>query len=240
MDTLTGNVQRIPHGLTNKSWIVERSDGALVIRAPFEHSDQLKIDRNNEAIILNIVSKEGIGAPVLFCAPKESLLITQYIEGPVWQYADAHKKTNIIKICSLLKKLHALGPHQNIQTTYYSEVLKYYWNLLKVQYDQTLLQLAEKLDQTREAALCHHDVNHFNIIDDGKKLWLIDWEYAALGDPYFDLASLACYHHYSQKEIKTLLQSYFRILTPEMEKRFEEACQIFKAIERLWLEIRGG
>lgn len=239
MDTLTGNVQRIPHGLTNKSWVVKRSDGALVIRVPFEHSDQLKIDRDNEAIILNIVSEEGIGAPVLFCDPKESLLITQYIEGSVWQPADAHKKENIIKICALLKKLHALEPPQNIQTTYYSEVLKYYWDLLKVQYDQTLLPLAEKLDQTRQTALCHHDVNHFNVIEDGKKLWLIDWEYAALGDPYFDLASLACYNQYHPSEIKILLESYFEVLTPAITKRFEEVCQIFKAIETLWLTIRA-
>jgi thiamine kinase-like enzyme len=56
--------------------------------------------------------------------------------------------------------------------------------------------------------LCHNDLGRGNFIDDGTQLWLIDWEYAGVGDPYYDLAFIAHNNRLSPEEEAELVQAY--------------------------------
>jgi thiamine kinase-like enzyme len=56
---------------------------------------------------------------------------------------------------------------------------------------------------------CHNDLLLANWLDDGERLWIIDWEYAAMGDLYFDLGNFAVHHQLSDEEEEALLRAYF-------------------------------
>jgi hypothetical protein len=98
--------------------------------------------------------------------------------------------------------------------------LKGYWRLLGQQENEKALSIANESDHQVLRCLCHNDVHHLNLVDDGSRLWLLDWEYAAIGDPYFDLASVCCYHNFNAEQRSMLLDFYTRMAvartTPEM------------------------
>jgi len=95
------------------------------------------------------------------------------------------------------------------------------------------LQLAEALADDAQVCLCHNDLYHLNVVDSMDEgfppenerkrlpqgldaritganagLCLLDWEYAGLGDPYFDLAAVCCYHSYEEPLRRQLLREY--------------------------------
>jgi thiamine kinase-like enzyme len=87
--------------------------------------------------------------------------------------------------------------------------------------------------------LCHNDVHHLNLMSDGKQLWLLDWEYAGIGDPFFDLAAVCCYHDYSQSLRNQLLLAYRGELTDADSLRLQRMCWLFDYIKMLWLTVRA-
>jgi thiamine kinase len=85
--------------------------------------------------------------------------------------------------------------------------------------------------------LCHNDVHHLNLVDDGR-LWLIDWEYAGQGDPYFDLASFCCYHTLSNSARRELLRTYLGQDNNAAVERLQRMCWVFNYIRDLWFAVR--
>jgi thiamine kinase len=99
------------------------------------------------------------------------------------------------------------------------------------------LKLIDALQIEADACLCHNDVHHRNVIDDGK-LWLVDWEYAGVGDPYFDLASVCCYHTYSDAQRRQLLNDYLGMHRSTALERLHRMCWVFNYIRELWFAVR--
>ena len=56
---------------------------------------------------------------------------------------------------------------------------------------------------------CHDDLLPANILRDGERIWLVDWEYAGMGDRYFDLANLAVNNEFSPEDDRRLFESYW-------------------------------
>jgi thiamine kinase-like enzyme len=99
--------------------------------------------------------------------------------------------------------------------------------------DKTAMQLRKG----STACLCHNDVHHLNIVD-GDSLRLIDWEYAGVGEPLFDLASVCVYHRYRRAQRERLLSAYAAPSETVSWQRLELACWLFDYIRDLWLAVR--
>ncbi len=87
---------------------------------------------------------------------------------------------------------------------------------------------------------CHNDLHHLNLIDDGHRLWIVDWEYGGVGDPLFDLASFACQHEFGTRERAALIAAYGagpgsrgEIQAPALDA----ACTAFDYVQWLWYSI---
>ena len=103
------DVEPIKHGLTNRSWLVSTERDRFVVRVSDAASaEELQIDRNSEAIVLQHVARAGIGPQVLRCDPPQGILVTRYL-GATWTEQDAHSDYNIDRLASLLRRLHALN-----------------------------------------------------------------------------------------------------------------------------------
>ena len=95
-------------------------------------------------------------------------------------------------------------------------------------------KLAESLwSEIRRPALCHNDLVHSNIID-GEPVRLIDWEYSAVGDPYFDLAVVVRHHQLKADRVEIFLGAYFGILGTEHFSRLELFCRLYDQLAALW------
>jgi thiamine kinase-like enzyme len=72
-------------------------------------------------------------------------------------------------------------------------------------------ELADQIERRRSRAPlrpCHNDLLNANFIDDGVRLWLVDWEYAGMGDPFFDLGNFAVNHELTEESERALLSAY--------------------------------
>jgi thiamine kinase-like enzyme len=72
-------------------------------------------------------------------------------------------------------------------------------------------EVADEVERRRSQAPlrpCHNDLLNANFIDDGVRLWLVDWEYAGMGDPFFDLGNFAVNHELTEEAERELLSAY--------------------------------
>jgi thiamine kinase len=240
------DIEPIKHGLTNRSWLVTTDGERSVVRISDASAEELQIDRNSEAVVLQLVARAGIGPEVLRLDPERGILVTRYL-GATWSERDAHSNENIDRLAALLRRLHALEVPDGVRTVDLATTVHGYLRTLDdrgLRSGLTLPALRECADkaalQLRKgsaACLCHNDVHHLNVID-GDSLRLIDWEYAGVGEPLFDLASLCVYHRYRRSQRERLLSAYAASSESVSWHRLELACWLFDYIRDLWMAVR--
>jgi thiamine kinase len=232
------SVTRIKDGLTNDSYRVTGASTPVVVRISNADDRALFIDRHSEAVVLKLVEQAGIGAPVFHNAPDKHVLITAEIPGRNPARMEMREPHNILRVAALLRRLHALVAPNEVQTMKLENTLHGYWALLGQWRDHaTALEIARESDQQLLRRLCHNDVHHMNLIDDDVRLWLLDWEYAGVGDPYFDLASVCCYHGFDEARQQSLLAAYAPTESVDTA-RLMRMCWLFDYIKELWFEAR--
>jgi thiamine kinase len=240
------NIEAIKHGLTNRSWLVATDQDRVVVRLSDESARDLQIDRNSEAAVLQIVSHAGIGPDVLRSDPEHGILVTRYL-GATWSERDAQVSENIERLAGLLRRLHALDVPRSVRTVDLAATVQGYLRTLDergIRSGLTLPALRECADQTAmqlrkgsTPCLCHNDVHYLNVVGDGN-LRLIDWEYAGIGEPLFDLASACVHHRYRRSQRERLLSAYAAPSETVSWQRLELACWLFDYIRDLWLAVR--
>jgi thiamine kinase len=236
--------ERIKHGLTNDSWRVRTRDAVVIVRMGRVPEAVLQIDRASEARVLQAVAAAGIGAEVLLCDPARQWLVTRDLGEP-WREAQAHEPQNIRRLAEVLRRLHALPVPAGVRRVDLLETLRGYLRTLEDRGQSPDAaerergeQAAVLLQENAMVCLCHNDVHHLNVVDDGT-LRLIDWEYSGVGTPWFDLASLCVYHGFTSAERELLLESYFSQRPMNALARLELACWLFDYIRRLWMVVRA-
>jgi len=236
-------IEPIKHGLTNRSWLVSADGDRFVVRiSDVESAEELQIDRNSEAVVLDLVARAAVGPQVLCCDPVRGILVTRYL-GATWTEQDAHAHDNIERLAGVLRRLHALDVPAGVRAVDLASTVRGYIRTLDERGGHSTLTSAEQRERAGETAaklregstprLCHNDVHHLNIVG-GASVRLIDWEYAGVGEPLFDLASVCVYHRYSKAERERLLSTY----GAGSPQRLELACWLFDYIRELWLAVR--
>ncbi len=197
-------------GKTNNNVLVKDMNQTYMLRLNRPDAAELGIDRQSELTIFQHV--EGVFAPplVVWNVPL-GYQMTCYVQSSKRQLSDR----DIEPIVTILKTFHGLDitvPQidylQRIDCLVPSSK-QAIWLKLRTRFEKALAKISEQYGY--HAGLCHHDLVMDNI------LWpvanstplIIDWEYAALGDVVFDLATLVEAHHLNVAQQNKLLQSYF-------------------------------
>ena len=239
-------VERIKHGLTNDSWRVRSESDAVIVRISNAAEALLQIDRRSEAAVLQLVAAANLGPEVLVCDLARRVLVTRDLGG-TWDEQDARLHSNLSRLGALLRYLHALPLPTDVRRVDLVETLRGYLLALDERGHRSRLNdeatrtrgehAALALKQRSQECLCHNDVHHLNIIDNGR-LRLIDWEYSGIGEGMFDLASVCVYHRLDKRERDLLLSSYLRAANPAANHRLDLACWLFEYVRELWMAVR--
>lgn len=242
--------ERIKRGLTNQSWRVQGGGHDVIVRLSNTDEHALQLDRNSETQVLRIVEHADIGPRVITCEPQRRVLITHTLPGHEWSAEQAREPANVSRLAALMRRLHALPVASGIQTIDLVASLRGYWTELETRSDgwprdsapdrARALQFAQASNTYELRCLCHTDLHHFNIIDDGEQLRVVDWEYAGIGDPFFDLASVCCWHQYNVALRRRLLREYFGEVSNWQLVRLDQMCWLFDYIKELWFAVRGA
>ena len=235
----------IKHGLTNDSWLVHQRPETFVVRFSNADTQTLQIDRRSEERILRATAAAGVGAPVVACEPHWRLLVTRYV-GAAWSLEAMHERVGMAAIVQLLRRVHAVMPPAATERVDLLAAARGYVSVLLQHGVHPTLASDARIDRaaglnaalrSNAMCLCHNDVHHLNVV--GVIPVLIDWEYAGVGEPFVDLASVCVYHAFTPAQRRELLALYLRQTDAGAEHRLEAACWLFDYVRELWLSVRA-
>jgi len=239
-----GGLTLIPGGLSNQAWRLEADGRSWFVRLGHPAAERLGVDRASECAVLKIVSGAGLAPEVRVCEPSSGLLVTGFIPAPTWDASDAQAVGNLCRLARCLRRLHGLPlPDSAHEVDYAAQARRL--SACVPGSDPTVGILAERAaavfvrlaDGRRSTALCHNDLHHLNILDDGARLWLVDWEYGGRGDPLFDVAGFLALHDLGLGATQAFLDAY-GLLPPSAWDRLDDARWAFDYVQWLWYRIR--
>jgi thiamine kinase-like enzyme len=211
-------VCELPGGITNRNYKVTTPDGTFVARVSSAGSELLAIDRDCEYRNSVIAAAAGVGAPVIEYRPEDGLLVLGYIEGRTFGNADVAAAGNIARVAQACRRLHSGGRFGNdfdmfdIQRRYLSVARSRGFRIPDGYEDlMPAFDAARAAVGARELGTvpCNNDLLAANFIDDGERIWLIDYEYSGNNDACFELGNIWAECHLSVDALAELIAAYY-------------------------------
>ena len=203
-------------GITNFNYLVKDSGKDSVVMMGSDIPEHL-VYRSNEILVSKAAFEIGVSPELIYNEP--GILVLDYIKSTTLEPITIRK--NLERIIPIVKKIHHSIPNKlsgqpSIFWVFY--VIKYYSNFLlknKSTHSSLISDLLSKsnklqeLSSPREIVFGHNDLLAANFLDDGSKIWVIDWEYGGFNDPLFDIGGLASNNDFDLDMENLALEMYF-------------------------------
>ena len=203
-------------GITNHNLKVEVNGERFVLRVAGKDTSLLGIDRGVELAATEAAASVGVGPEVVAFVEPEGWLVTRFIDGEIPSVERMRDPDMLARVAAALRAFHGgaaiPGTFDSFRVveTYCSTALErggrvpdaYGW----------ARAIAESIEAKRAADVsvpCHNDLLNANFLDDGERLRIVDWEYAGMGDRFFDLANFSINHELDAAQSEALLEAYF-------------------------------
>jgi thiamine kinase-like enzyme len=203
-------------GITNLNFLVKHGNDKLVVRLGQDIPEHL-VFRSNEINVSKAAYEIGVSPKLIHS--ELGVLVLEFIESQTLDPKGVQK--NLERIMPVIKKIHHEVPNflsGQPSIFWVFHVIKYYANFLRSNHSShqdkihDLLQKTstlEKLSSPREIVFGHNDFLAANFLDDGSKIWVVDWEYGGFNDPLFDIGGLASNNDFNQDLEKEALEMYY-------------------------------
>ena len=247
----TVEILRVSGGLANATYRVVRGGSVYALRVTSSNPGEPGPDGAWEARVLERAGAANLAPVPVFCDPKRGLLISRWVAGRSWNSADVRSQENISRMSGLMRRVHALpapAPARHMSPRnwidLYSAAARSGGHRMTP--PAQLLRAAAGARLTALAALpgvdpvlCHSDLHTLNLIDRGNSLVLLDWEYAHVADPFWDLAGWSANNDFDDGLRDDLLAAYLgRPPSPSEDVRLRLQCWLYDYICLLWCELR--
>ncbi|HEY4096146.1 MAG TPA: choline/ethanolamine kinase family protein, partial [Baekduia sp.] len=206
-------------GITNHNFRARFGEHDVVLRIAGRQTELLGIDRAAEREATAAASELGIAPPVLLFLPEHGCLVTAFVPGTPIADTALREPPVIGQVARALRAFHERGPV--LPATFdVPQIARGYLALARdrgvelpaAAWDAA--QLAQRITGALSGpehapVACHDDLLAANILGDGTDLWLVDWEYAGMGDRYFDLGNLSINNGFVDADDERLLEAYW-------------------------------
>ncbi len=211
------NIEPLAGGITNLNFLVSDSGSKSVVRLGSDIPEHL-VYRSNEIIVSEAAYQIGVSPKLIYNEP--GVLVLEFIESKTLEPKTVRENLN--KIVPIIRKIHDEIPNKlsgQPQIFWVFYVIKYYSNYLlnnnssHISLIPSLLKKAEKLEKLsspREIVFGHNDLLAANFLDDGSKIWVVDWEYGGFNDPLFDIGGLSSNNDLDENLENEVLEMYFK------------------------------
>ena len=203
-------------GITNHNLKVEVDGERFVLRVAGKDTNLLGIDRSVELAATRAAAELGIGPEVVAFVEPEGWLVTRFVEGAIPALEQMRGPETLARVASALRAFHDGPP---IPGTFDSfRVVEVYRQTASerggsvhevYEWAHEIATRIEKRRSADAAVPCHNDLLNANFLDDGEHLRIVDWEYAGMGDRFFDLANFSINHELDAAQSETLVAAYF-------------------------------
>lgn len=236
------SIEPLMGGISNESWKVTDLRGRHVVRFghdyPFHH-----VERTREIMVAKAAHAAGFSPTVEHA--ETGVMVSAFLDAKTYDAVDV--RANADRILLLLKDFHQTMPVHVSGSAYFFwvfHVIRDYARTLKAGNSRMLrwvpgfVDLAAELEAEQVGLpiiFGHHDLLPANFMDDGEKLWLVDFEYAGFGTAMFDLAGFSSNADFSSDETEALLHAYFGAAPDQKMARAMSAMQCASLLrEAMW------
>ena len=241
------SIKELSGGLTNRNFLIQTPVDKYVARVSSNSSSLLSIDRGSEYINSTIAGNGGVGAKVLDYLPGEGLLLISYISGKTFGAEDVG--ANLPRIATSLQNLHALEAfdHEfnmfNTQKNYLKIVQEQGFRVPDgyLDFEPMVAQIKKAFEVLFEGLVpCNNDLLPGNFIDDGQKIWLIDYEYSGNNDACFEIGNVWAEAFLPIEALETLVSAYYGGYRPDKVARAWLWALMAKYGWTLWASIQNS
>jgi thiamine kinase-like enzyme len=263
-DELTRAMQRVPElagrelvfsplsgGITNRNFLVTVAGvpDRYVVRLAGNDTHLLGISREVEHAATVAAAGVGVGPEVIAFVRPEGYLVTRFIEGSAVPVESVRQPETIRRVADSIRRFHD-GPA--IPGLFIPFRIVEAYRALALARGVRIppeYELANAISHRIELALltspielrpCHNDLLNANFIDDGARIRIVDWEYAGLGDPFFDLGNFSINHDLGQAEDAILLAAYEGEVHPARAARLALMRIASDFREAMWAVLQQG
>lgn len=207
-------VEPIGGGITNHNFKVTVDGEAFVLRIAGADTELLGIDRRAEHAAARAAADAGVGPEVVDFV--DGSLVTRFVEGRPAPVEEIRRPDTLREVADLLRRVHD-GPGFPATFDSFAVVEIYRWRAeergvrIPPEYERAKAradELKAKLGPQPERP-CHNDLLNANFIRSPGGIRIVDWEYAGMGDRFFDLANFSVNHELTDAEVDTVLDAYF-------------------------------
>ncbi|HEX2840865.1 phosphotransferase [Hyphomicrobium sp.] len=244
-----GRVDPVPlaGGITNKNFVVEDRGRKYVVRTGGDilvHG----IVRASELAAARAAEAAGISPAVIHAEP--GIMVIDFIEGRTFAPEDVRNPSNFDGLVDLVKRchrdvaLHLRGPASMFWPFH---VIRDYAHTLREGQSRHGPLLTDLLDRSArleravgpiDIVFGHNDLLAANVLDDGKRLWLLDWDYAGFNSPLFDLGGLASNSEMPAEMAEAFVSAYFgRPVDDELRRKAAAMTAVSLLRETLWAMV---
>ena len=215
-----GGVRPLDGGITNRNFRVMFGDNDYVVRLPGKDTNLLGIDRDAECIANEQAAKLGLAPKVAAKLEDPPCLVTCFVEGREMTPEDLHRPEAVDQVAASLRKFHDSG--LTLPTRFqvvdiavdYAEVVRERGGQPPQPFEQSLASAREVVEAVSDDAEhspvpCHNDLLPANFLSGAERIVIVDWEYAGMGDRFFDLGNLAVNNEFGEEDEDRLLEAYF-------------------------------
>ncbi len=240
-------VEPLPGGLTNHNYKVTTPDGGYVVRVCSDDASALAINRDHEHRNSVLAAQAGVGAPVVDYLPERHVLVVGYIDGIT--FGDADVAANVARVAVACRQLHAGAPFVSdfdmfdTQRRYLTIVQDSGYRL-----PDRYLDHAPQVQRIHAAFAadpvplvpCNNDLLAANFVDDGDKIWLIDYEYSGNNDACFELGNIWSECHLDDGQLDELVTTYYGRPRPSRVARAKLQGLMSRYGWTLWASIQAA
>ena len=204
-------------GMTNQNYRIDAGKKSYVLRISGDKTDLLGINREYEYRTQTIAGELGIAPEVVAFIEPEGYLVTKFIEGRPIPADELKQPENLVRVASVLNEIHAMPSIPGVFSPFmvvrnYTRIAQEHHVTFPEKFDWLISQMndaeAAMQNTSRIQRPCHNDLLNGNFLL-ANKLYVLDWEYAGMGDVFFDLANFSNNHELSEDEDHFLLDCYF-------------------------------
>jgi thiamine kinase-like enzyme len=247
-----GSVVQLEGGITNRNFRVNFGGTDYVVRLPGKRTEILGIDRTAECIANTAAADLGIAPGVAAMLEDPPCLVTMFVDGREMTAEELREPGMLAEIGRDLRRFHDSGTE--LPTGFdsfglveeYAQTGREHGSEPPDGYDDALeaaraIRKAIEGDATHEPVPAHNDLLTANFLLDGNRPQLIDWEYAGMGDRWFDLGNFAVNNELDEDQEAQLLEAYFG---EPPDERLRATLKLFRFMsdfrEAMWGVLQSG